>query len=266
MPNKRFIEVDSVYEYLKQIDNYCNKWHYPSGFIWYRGVNDFRRPLVPGVVWRKIKNEEYIISEFLVNFKNLNTHNVEDSWELYTLMQHYRLPTRLLDWSKSPLVSLFFALEGEVKKNSKRCVWVLDPSELNTKYYDEGILVPRDEYTSDKVPVHEFLPSTLRKKVDSKLPSNIPIPAKHPIAIEPVLNNSRILNQQGCFTIHPEKCSDSLQELLNDENMLFGITIKNEKSAKTMLKSLQNYGIREEIIYQDMDTLSRRIIREKIGM
>ena len=53
------------------------------------------------------------------------------SW--LTLMQHYGLPTRLLDWSESPLVALYFALSSDEDAKADAAVWVLNPMKLNKK-------------------------------------------------------------------------------------------------------------------------------------
>jgi hypothetical protein len=43
-----------------------------------------------------------------------------------TLMQHYRAPTRLLDWTESPFVALHFAIEDQVNDHDG-AIWVLNP-------------------------------------------------------------------------------------------------------------------------------------------
>src|ERR1039457_512358 len=54
------------------------------------------------------------------------------SW--FALMQHHGVPTRLLDWSRSPYVALYFALEEEPKEQDRRsAIWAIDLDWLETK-------------------------------------------------------------------------------------------------------------------------------------
>ena len=55
-----------------------------------------------------------------------------DEWEWYFLMQHYGVPTRLLDWTENPLIAIYFAVEGH-KADRDAAVWALDPTWLNRK-------------------------------------------------------------------------------------------------------------------------------------
>ncbi|MGD1029438.1 FRG domain-containing protein [Candidatus Binatus soli] len=59
----------------------------------------------------------------------------ERIWDWYFLMQHYGAPTRLLDWTDLPLVSLYFAVTGG-EPEEDAAVWVLDPYWLNHRLFD----------------------------------------------------------------------------------------------------------------------------------
>jgi len=70
-----------------------------------------------------------------------------DELEWLALMQHYGVPTRLLDWSRSPLVAAYFATESCQSHKERRpladaCVWALAPGKLNEMNVREGLIYP----------------------------------------------------------------------------------------------------------------------------
>src|SRR5438876_11679465 len=91
------------------------------------GQPESRLPLQPGVYRptfpvtneaARLELEQHLAQDFRVESAGLLGGRETDE-ELYFLQQHYRFPTRLLDWTHNPLASLFFAIdkpdaEGEV--------------------------------------------------------------------------------------------------------------------------------------------------------
>jgi len=101
---------------------------------WWRGQADSAWSLVPSLYRRGFAKKEVNINarfRMMAKARYTNCPTSSEAFPWLFLMQHYRLPTRLLDWSESPLVGIYFATAGEAGDAADAALWALSPTRLN---------------------------------------------------------------------------------------------------------------------------------------
>ncbi len=249
----------TVGEYVSLVYELSKTWSLQNGYIWFRGEQDDNYTLVPkiyrGSAWKD--DEDSLVDEFMISWPALGMRPPDDAWERYGYMQHYGLPTRLLDWTKSPLTALYFAIDPEKPVGPSPGVWVMDPYKLNKcTTGQEVVIVPSERHrVVNDIPVYAYLPESLRETVDE-----VPAP---PIAIEPPMTSSRIAYQQGCFVVFGQSELDLRKVLFGHENALVRLAVKRVDNVPRLQEELFTLGIKEDLVWQDMNKLSSRISRER---
>ncbi len=113
-----------------------------AGEIWYRGETVHHNFLEPSAYRsslytqssKHIELKSIAVSRAkMFNLPGSDKLSLDLDW--LSNMQHYGVPTRLLDWSRDHNVAMFFAFEDYLLKkihgNGLPCIWVFKPTEFN---------------------------------------------------------------------------------------------------------------------------------------
>lgn len=217
--------------------------------VWYRGQRNKDWGLLPSLYRYSngLNKEKALFDRFARLSHNLMVDPRSD-WETLFDMQHYYVPTRLLDWSEALGVSTYFAIMGWNRHrdaNSEPCIWILDPLRLN------NFSIRREEI---KRTDHDF---DYRRVYWEKQPT----PTMFPIAIEPPYRNRRIRAQRGAFTIHGED-SRPLNEICPD-------CVKRVKLPLSAIPEAEEFlefaNINQFSVFPDIEGLAP-FVKEIVGL
>jgi len=165
------------------------------------------------------------------------------------MMQHYGLPTRLLDWSMSPLIAAFFATEKyEKHKDVDACIWVLFPRLLNLNEGFGDFVMPNDAFSVQEMLVRAFKNNA---HIDNEFEDKI-------MACCSTEKDLRMYSQQATFTVH-----NTYRKIIDvcTSDMLCKLIIPEER-RKYFLESLDYFGINQGFIYPDMEHIACEIRRK----
>jgi hypothetical protein len=234
-----YIAAKTAEELLSFLDKALE--HFGPTDIWWRGQACSEWPLQPGVCRRP--DADIIEQDFVNRFrrKALSRHHncppLYDNTAWLFLMQHYCLPTRLLDWSESILIATYFAVNDQFSKPG--AIWALSPFALNENEFGNRCIFEPDGATIHPLIEHAF------KKTAQRISRVGAISTKE---IDP-----RMMVQLSVFTIHG--CCEPLDLRTDHEKYLMKFEIPSE-SKKKILQLLYDLGVRESNIFPDLEHLA----------
>lgn len=209
-----------------------------------RMLDDFRR--------QSVLHEHPRVSSYL-----------DDRFETLFYMQHYGVPTRLLDWTANPFIALYFALTAAERKpgsasfDEDAAVWVLDPVSWNSRalgdvgWEEAGPAAPDEDVLKSYYPKPRYEPIDIAQILD------------FPVAILGVSNNARMFAQKGVFTVFGKK-TETMESVYDTAGFpldcLQKIEIGKDKILD-MLDTLISLGYTDSVSYPDLHGLALEIKR-----
>ncbi|MDQ9091260.1 FRG domain-containing protein [Pseudoalteromonas haloplanktis] len=245
------LKIESIEDLLKHLsDN--NK---DGRQIWFRGQAQSDWKLLPFYMRKdNMPSESTLLKKFKQSAAMLiNTNAIPNSdFDWLFLMQHYGVPTRLLDWSESPLVALYFAVENfKHHEDQDAALWFLFPTDLNR---NAGIKHRKEE---DYIPAFEDIELETYSIASLK---NNPNTELLPVATIATRNNARIQAQHGVFTIHHLE-DIPIEDIGNHEHAI-KIIIPSD-SKENIKKQLELLGYTKFQLFPELASIGD-IIKESL--
>jgi hypothetical protein len=220
---------------------------------WYRGTKSPYYSLLPKVLRdsQLQKREGYIAVEFRRRAR-AKLSGVDTPFEWLCAMQHFGIPTRLLDWSESLAVALFFTTYPIGRDLLAPTIWVLNPFELI------DLSAPGDEI----IPIAEHLIVTANADIafNECLEADAKQQTKLPIPVAPDFIFERLSAQNGCFTIHGTETAP-LEQCIPDHKrgMLLKLVARIDNLSK-IYDSIDLLKPSSDAIFPDVEGLSDYIV------
>lgn len=267
------ISVNSIAEFAKHAELLLGAGAAPGN--WYRGQSKanaytlkpglFRHPTTVNLEGL-IELEARMLDDFqrhsILHVGDMTAIGPDDDLKKLFFMQHYGIPTRLLDWTTNPFIALYFALSG-ASAMEDAAVWVLNPVKWNrvalehVSHGDAGPLTHSDAlsgYGPRKLFPGGLDPTALRTL------------GEHAACLLGITNNARMLAQRGVFTVFGRDLR-SMEDQWRanrsfDRDALTKILIPAARVVG-LLESLMKLGYTDSVSYPDLHGLALEIKRSR---
>ena len=247
--------VRSVGEFLDRVTAIKSRW---SATTWYRGQsNSAAHKLLPTIGrayeynGRSVqfdRNQEW---QLLHRFRRRAfpyVGSVMNEWEAMFLARHHSLPTRLLDWTRNPLVALYFASSANQQLDGD--VWSI--VRFDDRRHDLDVLALARRQVKSHGPIHLY--GALRREDQAATRTMDAVKILHPF-----YNSPRLVSQDGVFTLHsrPNRPLDSYNKCRFQADRLdIAVLVRvpvTMDAKQRIVRELDVLGVNRRLVFPDLD-------------
>jgi hypothetical protein len=227
----------------------------------YRGEGDARWPLLTSLdklggtrpPHTKADLEEHILRNFIRYSRPHFNQPPADEWEIMVAAQHHGLPTRLLDWTYSPLVAAHFATLNS-ERASDRVVWRLDWQSVHRRFGLPELALLIQDLEGMLGGDRPLTPWALFASKGNAKP--------FACMLEPPSLNQRIVAQSATFTLCSDK-QQSFDRFLEQHGLGSALTkfIIPAKETARFRDQLDLVDVDERRLFPDLDGVAAEMRR-----
>jgi len=254
----RQVRIDNTDELLKQFNmlpnNYVYRGHANAAWLLQSSLER-----VLGSKWSSIESrkfEKYSLEQFQAKFHLYDSENITPDSKLgwLSVMQHYGVPTRMVDFTESPYVALYFALEAyQPASKLDLAVFALDYSAFMEASISH-IRTKDNSFAYTRETLHPMQDKVFEEVVDR---------FSYDITwiTEPGRHNERLDRQGGCFVVSgngDKRISEIIELPIYSSCEFIKFTI--DASLYTFVFALlRKMNVTSKSLYGDLDGLARAI-------
>lgn len=268
-------------EYWEKIKNIACE---DDEMIFYRGVADSACGFYPGCFFEKNVEEDVAYHNIKLEFPE--EFDKREHLDNLAKMQHYGVPTRLMDLTTNPLIALFFAVEQD-KNNADGVVSILRVKKKEILHHnsDRALMLSclPSFSESDKEQIKRFCMAHKGVITDQDIQFNDvmkrflhEIRGEYP-AFETAIVGKHLLD---CFVVMTDKSNERIK-IQNGAFVIFGLDIEEnhrkvesmkvdefivDNSAKqALLEDLKKLGINTSTVYPGLERTAIYLRNRKLG-
>ncbi|MBC8107737.1 MAG: FRG domain-containing protein [Anaerolineae bacterium] len=218
---------------------------FPSEVLWFRGQAAHQNwPLVPAVHRDFDSEREKNMCQLFMSHAQVRRSTtcppVDQPGQWLALMQHYGLPTRLLDWTESLLVAAYFAI-ADHPSGDDGIIWALAPGRMN-------------QHNGPEPGIYHVADPKVLKVIVPAFKGGMPLAETYAVFTPQI--DLRMMVQHGQYTLHGSPAP--IEQHAHAEKFLRGFLIPWQ-SKLLMRGVLHIMGIHKANLFPDLHNLAHHL-------